>query len=58
MRKDKHTCPFWENAENAVDSGSSAEIGGGYEADVESSPVRVEPPRKMVVIDLTADNTD
>jgi len=44
VRKDIHICPCWKKA---------AEIGDGYEADVETSPVR-----ERVVIDLTADDSD
>jgi hypothetical protein len=51
VRKDIHICPCWEKA---------IEIGDGYEADVEVSPVRgdMEPPSTRVIIDLTGDDSD
>lgn len=52
VRKDIHVCPCWEKA---------LEIGDGYEADVEASPIRggnMEPPSTRVVIDLTGDDSD
>ena len=58
VRRDKHTCQFWENAFQNVEGGESAGIGSGYKADEEPSPARVEPPKKMVVIDLTIDDSE